>query len=45
MRVDEALSLNVVDLNLAEGTVRVMGKGGLERVGYLSEDTTPLLRR
>ena len=45
LRVDEALSLDVEDVNLAEGTVRVMGKGGYERVGYLSEETKPLLRR
>jgi integrase/recombinase XerD len=43
--VDEALSLDVEDVNLAEGTVRVLGKGGHERVAYLSEETKPLLRR
>ena len=45
LRVDEALSLDIEDLNLAEGTFRVLGKGGEERTGYLSEETGPLLRR
>ena len=45
LRVDEALSLDIEDMNLAEGTVRVLGKGGHERVGYISEETKPLLRR
>jgi integrase/recombinase XerD len=45
LRVDEALSLDMEDLNLAEGTFRVLGKGGEERTGYLSEETGPLLRR
>ncbi len=45
LRVDEALSLDIDDVNLSEGTIRVLGKGGRERVGYLSEETKPLLRR
>ena len=45
LRVDEALGLNVEDVSFRSGTFRVIGKGNDERVGYLSEDTTPLLRR
>jgi integrase/recombinase XerD len=45
LRVGEALGLNIEDLNLADGTIRVIGKGNAERVGYMSEKTTPLLRR
>jgi len=45
LRVDEALSLGVGDVNLEQGTIRILGKGGYERVGYLSEETRPLLRR
>ena len=44
-RVGEALSLNVADVNLEGGTFRVVGKGNAERVGYLSEETKPLIRR
>ena len=45
LRVGEALSLDVADVNLEGGTFRVVGKGNAERVGYLSEETRPLLRR
>lgn len=45
VRIAEALSLNIEDLDLAEGTFRVIGKGDRERVGYLAEDTTDLVRR
>ena len=45
LRVGEALSLDVADVNLEDGTFRVVGKGNAERVGYLSEETRPLLRR
>ena len=45
LRVGEALSLDVADVNLEGGTFRVVGKGNTERVGYLSEETKPLLRR
>jgi integrase len=45
LRVGEALSLDVSDVNLEDGTFRVVGKGNAERVGYLSEETKPLLRR
>ena len=30
LRVDEALPLDIEDLNLAEGTLRVLGRGGRE---------------
>lgn len=45
LRIDEALSLNVEDLNFSDGTFRVIGKGDSERQGYLSGETKPLLRR
>ena len=45
LRVGEALSLDVADVNLEGGTFRVVGKGNAERVGYLSEETKPLIRR
>ena len=45
VRVSEALSLDIEDLNLAEGTFRVIGKGDRERVGYLSEETIERIRR
>ena len=45
VRIAEALVLNVEDLNLADGTFRVVGKGDRERIGYLSEGTIKLIRR
>ena len=45
LRIDEALSLDIEDVNLADATFRVLGKGGYERTGYLGEETRPLLRR
>ena len=45
VRISEALSLNIEDLDLAEGSFRVIGKGNRERVGYLAKETIDLLRR
>lgn len=45
LRVSEALDLSIEDLDLGEGTFRVMGKGDRERIGYLSEATIKLIRR
>jgi integrase/recombinase XerD len=45
LRIDEALSLDIEDVNFVDGTFRVIGKGDAERIGYLSEETKPLLRR
>ena len=45
IRVSEALSLNVEDLKIEDGTFRIQGKGGKERVGYLGEETVSLQRR
>lgn len=45
LRIQEALSLNIEDVNFRTGTFTVRGKGDRERVGYLSEETKPLLRR
>ena len=45
LRIEEALSLDIEDVNFETGTLRIQGKGGQERVGYLSEETAQLLRR
>jgi len=45
VRISEALSLNIEDLDLAEGTFRVIGKGDRERVGYLAAETVDRIRR
>ena len=45
IRVSEALGLDIEQLNLADGTFTLMGKGDVERVGYLSEESTKLIRR
>ena len=45
IRVSEALALNIERVKLADGSFTIMGKGSVERVGYLSEATMKLLRR
>ncbi len=45
LRIQEALSLDIEDVNFPSATFRVIGKGDDERAGYLSEETRPLLRR
>ena len=45
LRVSEALSLDIEHLNLADRAFTVMGKGGVERKGYLTEEAARLLRR
>jgi site-specific recombinase XerD len=45
LRVAEALGLNVEDLELEEGTCRIVGKGDRQRVGYIGESTSKLLWR
>ena len=45
LRIDEALSLDIEDVNFEDGTICVVGKGNVERLGYLGEETKPLLRR
>ena len=45
LRIDEALSLDIEDINFADGTFGIIGKGDAERLGYLSEETKPLVRR
>jgi integrase/recombinase XerC len=45
LRVAEASALDVDDLDLARGRVRVWGKGGKQRVVPLSEPATDALRR
>jgi integrase/recombinase XerC len=45
LRVAEAAALDVDDLDLAQGSVRVWGKGSKQRVVPLSEPATDALRR
>ena len=45
LRIAEALDLNIEKLNLKDSTMRIVGKGNRERVGYLSEETSKLIRR
>jgi site-specific recombinase XerD len=45
VRISEALGLDIEEMDLGEGTFRVVGKGDRERLGYLAEDTVRLLRR
>ncbi len=44
LRISEALDLNVDDVQLAAGVVRVMGKGNRERIAPLSDSCTAALR-
>ena len=37
--------MDIEQVNLADGTFTLMGKGGMERVGYLSEESTKLICR
>jgi len=43
LRVTELVSLNTDDINLSEGYVRTMGKGGKERLAYLHPRATKAL--
>ncbi|MBF0181095.1 MAG: tyrosine recombinase XerC [Magnetococcales bacterium] len=43
LRVGEACGLNRMDLDLAGGAARVMGKGGKERIALLTEPTVEAL--
>ena len=45
LRIAEALDLDIEKLNLKDGTMRIVGKGNRERVGYLSDQTSKLIRR
>jgi len=45
LRVSEALALNIEQLNLADGTFNIIGKGDIERIGYLGEKTIKLVRK
>lgn len=44
LRISEALGLNVDDVQLTAGVVRVMGKGNRERMAPLSDTCVPALR-
>lgn len=44
LRITEALGLDVDDVQLAAGVVRVMGKGNRERMAPLSDSCVPALR-
>ncbi len=45
LRIQEALNLNVDDLDLADGSMRVLGKGERERTAFLSKKACLLLKR
>ena len=45
MRIAEALGINIEEVNLADGTVRIIGKGDRERIAYISDETSKLVRR
>ncbi len=44
LRVSEAMTLNLDDLDLSQGVVRVMGKGGKERLAPVSDAARDRLR-
>jgi integrase/recombinase XerC len=44
MRIDELVRLRMNDIDFAAGTVRVMGKGGRERLGVLGRPALEALR-
>ncbi len=45
LRISEALGLDVGDLDLASGVIRVLGKGGKERLAFLSRASQDRLAR
>jgi site-specific recombinase XerD len=45
LRIAEALALDIEHVKLGDGTLRIVGKGDRERIGYLSEETVKLFRR
>ena len=45
MRIAEALAIDIEDLHLEDGTVRIVGKGNRERIAYISDETSKLIRR
>ena len=45
MRIAEALAIDIEDLNLGDGTVRIVGKGNRERIAYTSDAASKLIRR
>lgn len=45
LRVSELTSLNVEHVNWEEGELRVMGKGGRERISFVSRDALELLEK
>ena len=44
LRVSELVHMDVADVDLAQGQVRVMGKGGQERIGLLGQPARQALR-
>ncbi len=44
IRVSELVSLNSEDINLDEGELRVLGKGGRERLAFMSTDALACLK-
>ena len=45
LRINEALSLDIEDLKLGEGRIRVLGKGGTEREAYPSKEAIRYVKR
>ncbi len=45
LRIQEALTIGIEDLDLRNGTVRIWGKGERERVGFLSQRTVHRIQR
>jgi integrase/recombinase XerD len=45
LRIQEALNLRIDDMDLGQGTVRVLGKGDRERPGFLSQRVVHLIKR
>ena len=44
LRVSELTSLNLEDINLQEGYIRCLGKGGKERMAYMHPHATEVIR-
>ncbi len=45
LRIREALTLRIEDVDLSEGTMRVWGKGERERQGFVSQRVVALIKR
>lgn len=45
LRVSELVNINLCDLNLSEGYIKIVGKGNKERLCYLSKNTKQQLKK